>query len=370
MSTFAVPVVALTDVIPHPNADRLDVASVGGFQTIVGKGLFQKGDLAIYVPEGALVPPDILEKENLTGKLSGGGKNRVRAMKLRGVLSQGLTLPIADYPQVAPVETDDVAATLGIEKYEPSIPAHLAGQVGALHGYTISYDIENIKRHPHLIQPDEEVVLTEKLHGTYCQIGWCADLEPRSDLFVDGRAFVTSKGIAMNGQYLKNEPANDSNLYVRTALKNRLIERVVDVAKERCATRFYIMGEVFGDVQDLKYGHKQGDTSFRLFDVYFVVDVPGQGRESYYLHADLLEHYAHMLDVQCVPHVARGLWSAIQPRIEDYTRGKSLLAPDQIREGVVIKTAYAREDARHGRMIFKSVSEEYLLRKGNITELA
>jgi RNA ligase (TIGR02306 family) len=83
MSSFAVPVLLLDDVVPHPNADLLDMASIGDFRAIVPKGQFKKGDRAVYVPEGAVVPEWVLEKEGLVGKLAGAAKNRVKAIRLR-----------------------------------------------------------------------------------------------------------------------------------------------------------------------------------------------------------------------------------------------------------------------------------------------
>ena len=67
-------------VEPHPDAERLEVARVKGFTCVVGKGLFKDKELAAYIPEQAMVPPDILEELGLTGRLSGAGKNRVKAV--------------------------------------------------------------------------------------------------------------------------------------------------------------------------------------------------------------------------------------------------------------------------------------------------
>lgn len=97
MSQFAVEVVVLDDVVPHPNADALDLAVIGGYRAVVKKGVFKKGDSVVYIPEDALVPEDILEHIGLTGRLAGKQKNRVKAIRLRGELSQGIVVRLKDF---------------------------------------------------------------------------------------------------------------------------------------------------------------------------------------------------------------------------------------------------------------------------------
>lgn len=100
MATFSVPVVRIDDVENHPNADALEIVKVGGFNCITRIGDYQIGDLAVYIPEGAVVPESILKSMNLwdegkdKGKLAGKQGNRVKIAKLRGVVSIGLLFPV------------------------------------------------------------------------------------------------------------------------------------------------------------------------------------------------------------------------------------------------------------------------------------
>ena len=387
MSEFAVPVMYLDDVLPHDNADLLELAKVGGYHAVVPKGAFQKGDLIIYVPEASIVPAWILEKENLVGKLSGHQKNRVKAVKLRGELSQGLVLRAADYAHFdndgAPLNhlrseyltlQEDVSALLGITKYEPPIPTQLSGNVGALFGYTANYDIENIKSRC-LFEPDEIVVATEKAHGTLMEVGWCRDLEPRDDCYGDGRCFVTSKGIAKSGLFIKNDPANEGNLYLRAFKQFNLMRAIMSIADmSEEVLRIYLFGEVFGDVQDLKYGHKPGEISYGLFDVLLqtkgsVVDGVPTGPVYYYVNAKNLPQLAtQQLGLPTLPIIVAGKWADVERDLPYFTSGRSLIAPSQIREGIVIRPAIERWHPRYGRIIAKSVSPAYLLRTGEATE--
>lgn len=78
----------------HPGADRLELAEIGLYKAVVGKGQFQDGEEVFYIPEQAVLPDWLIEEMGLTGKLSGKQANRVKAVRLRGILSQGLVLKL------------------------------------------------------------------------------------------------------------------------------------------------------------------------------------------------------------------------------------------------------------------------------------
>ena len=196
-------------ISPHPDADRLELAQFRGYQSIVGKGTFQDDALVAYIQEGSIVPTAILEELNLVGKLAGAEKNRVKAMRLRGILSQGICYPAR--PEWR--EGQDVSAELGITKYEPVIPTSMSGELFvAGPTRTIRYDIENIKRFPDVLKEGEPVRITEKIHGTFCCIGIMslADAHPEH-----GRLIVSSKGLGSQG--LAFIPEQPKNLYWRVA---------------------------------------------------------------------------------------------------------------------------------------------------------
>jgi len=172
--------------------------------SIVKKGDFKTGDLAAYIPEASIVPDDLLEEMGLTGKLAGSKHNRVKAIRLRGVLSQGICYPAA----LNWTQGQDVAEELGIVKYEPPIPVHIMqGQVyNAGVELATKYDIENIKRYPDVLVEGEEVVVTEKTHGTFM----CLIVVPErmaDDRHYQDRFAVCSKGLGSQGLMFRHNEA-------------------------------------------------------------------------------------------------------------------------------------------------------------------
>lgn len=382
MSKFEVKVYKLI-IEEHPNADRLELARVGDYRSIVGKGQFKTGDFGAYIPEGSIVPELALKRMDLEGKLAGKQKNRVKAVKLRGILSQGLIYPvefrenvlnagtrtmrdihcittIEDGPGHFVEEGDDVADWLSITKWEPPIPICMQGEVYNAFGKTLIFDIENIKKFPDIFKDGEEVCITEKLHGTFCLMGF----HPEVDTPV-----VTSKGLSKKGLAFKFNEANKDNLYVRAfeATKNEnsltIIDRVNQALNFSKEAPVYILGEVFGrGIQDLTYG--ENHPQFRVFDIY--VGEPGQGD---YHTPDELALMAEVADFITVPILYVGKYS--QEIVNLYTNGKESVSGKEshVREGIVIRPLKERRDPELGRVFLKSVSEAYILRKGNkVTE--
>lgn len=373
MAAFEVKIYKLT-IEDHSNADALELAVVGDFRAIVMKDAFKTGDLAAYIPEGSIVPDWLIASLGLEGRLAGKAKNRVKAIKLRGILSQGLIVPlegeahpsfpdacthaiVGETATMGVCEGDDVTEFLGVTKYEPVIPSCMNGEVFNAFGYTLKYDIENIKKFPDVLQEGEEVVIAEKIHGTWTCFGHHSDV---------GKV-ITSKGLSGQGLAFKLNEANDRNLYLRvlkaTGEEGRtILDRMINIYTNNDGwPAIYLLGEIFGrGVQDLAYGSET--PSFRLFDVYF--GSPGEGK--YLDHKGIVE-IAGILGIETCPILYKGPYS--EEIVEKLTKGRETVsgAEANIREGVVIRPTSERRDVELGRVILKSVSEDYLLRK-NATE--
>ncbi|MCL6258984.1 hypothetical protein M3O96_07800 [Aquiflexum sp. TKW24L] len=109
---------------PIEGADSIEKATVLGWQLVVKKGEFNTGDLVIYCEIDSLLPD---RPEFAFLKPRG---MRIRTIRLRGQISQGICLPLTLLPDhIDPQEDLDLTEILGIIKYEAPIPAYLSGKV-------------------------------------------------------------------------------------------------------------------------------------------------------------------------------------------------------------------------------------------------
>jgi RNA ligase (TIGR02306 family) len=346
MADFVVLVRRLAEVLPHENADRLEIGRVDGYEFIIGKDQYLPGQLGVYIPEGAIVPEDILEelgyRNGTTNYLAGKDGNRVKAIRLRGHLSQGLFYVPKDLELV---EGQDVAEALNITKYEPPIPLNMAGEVepvpyGVLWPH---FDVEDIKRYPDAFVPGEPVVANEKAHGSY-------------GLFVysQGTLYVSSKGLASQQLCLKEE--THFNVYWRVVDQEGLYGKMKAFCERHGLLELALLGEVLG-VQDLMYGLKPGKLDLYAFGL-----LTNKG----FYNVDEFYAKAKELGVKTVPEVYRGPYD--HKILTALAVGRTLInGATHMREGLVVLPVAERYDGRLGRVMAKYISPDYLLRK-NATE--
>ena len=183
MSEIIVKVQKITDIKPHPSADRLEIACVGAWTTCVKKNVFSIGELVVFIPPDAILPQALHEYLGITqycGEMPRSseeakqGKRRVRATRLRGVKSFGTLMTINDvaeyfykctgsYPATILDEGYDVATFLGITKYDPPEKV-VSGDMMADNAMFPKYtNIERYQNYPDVFCQDEQVVITEKI---------------------------------------------------------------------------------------------------------------------------------------------------------------------------------------------------------------
>ncbi|WP_327288063.1 RNA ligase (ATP) [Streptomyces sp. NBC_01198] len=350
MSTLRVTAEQLT-IVEHPNADALELAQVGLYRAVVAKGEYRTGEFAVYIPEQAVLPEPLVAELGLTGRLAGGAANRVRAVRLRGELSQGIVcrpavLAGTDLERASAAD-EDFAGRLGITKWVPPVPISMSGDVESAPDLLPWTDIENLKRYPDIFAPGDLVTVTEKLHGTACCLTYYAG---------SGAIHVTSKGLGSQRLALVESPGN---LYWRAVRGHGLPQLAADLAGTLGATRVGIYGEVYGSgVQDLGYGldARGGLPGYAAFDVCAEIG----GRLSWLDPAEL-----PVGDLPLVPRLHHGPFDLDQ--VLALARGKETVSGRgaHIREGVVVRTADGTySPVIGGRAVAKVVSDAYLTRKG------
>ncbi|MFB4319103.1 RNA ligase (ATP) [Actinomadura sp. 21ATH] len=351
MSTFRVTAERLT-IHPHGNADALELAQVGLYRAVVAKGQYRTGDWALYIPEGALLPDGLIAELGLTGRLAGPEKNRVKAVRLRGELSQGIVcLPDAVKDVDLAAEPDrDYAAELGVTKWIPPVPVHMAGEVVPAPDLLRWIEIEDIKRYPGIFEPGEPVVATEKIHGSACLFS-----------LVGEEGFVSSKGFGSKNLALAHNP---KNLYWRAVETYEVAAAARRVAAKYGATRVGVFGEVFGrGVQDLAYGANA--TGERVGYAVFDIAVAAGDEPRRWLDPAELAETLDEVGLPAVPRLYEGPYD--EAALMELAAGRETVSGTEahLREGLVVRPATGRRsDILGGRAIAKFVSPAYLTRKG------
>lgn len=176
---FSAEIVRVTQILPHPNADRLEIArfemkGIGEttYEVVVQKGAYKTGDLAAYFSVDCVLPLSHPEFAFLKERADGKNKThfRLRAAKLRGVFSQGLLVDSRGNPFGT-----QVANEYGVTYHRDPEPAEHGPTAASSKPKTQPmpiYGVESLKKVPRLFEVGEPVYVTEKIHGTNFRFGW------------------------------------------------------------------------------------------------------------------------------------------------------------------------------------------------------
>jgi RNA ligase (TIGR02306 family) len=316
----------ISDIQPIEGADAIECAQVDGWKVVVKKGEFQAGQLATYLEVDSWVPESVAPFLCRDDKEYNGVRGaRLRTIKLRGQISQGLLLPAANDAN----EGEDVTDALGIQKYEPPVPAQLAGQVrGNFPSFIPKTDqerIQNLGRElEEWAQQDWAWEVTEKLDGSSMTAYLC-----------QGDFGVCSRNLDLK--------EDENNSFWKAARANNL-DQVLRALDRNLA----LQGELIGEgIQKNRYGIK--GQQFYLFDIY---DIEAgrylSAKERRALNAEVLNlHHAPVIsDVW--------LTDASQAGLLEEAEGKSQLNAATEREGLVYK-------CHEKELSFKAISNKFLL---------
>lgn len=327
----------IADISPIENADAIEVSTVDGWQVVVKKGDFQVGELAVYLEVDSFVPVEIapfLVKGKEPRVFNGVQGEKLRTIRLRGQISQGLLLPTSIIEGDIE-EGQDVTEALGIQKWELPVSTGMAGSPkGSFPSFLIKTDqerIQNIKREltNYLAKnPYSTFEVTEKCEGS-----------SMTCYLKDGEFGVCSRSID-----LKPEA---TNTFWEAALRLEIEGRMRNLGIDNIA----IQGELIGPkIQGNIYGLEQ--TSYQVFDIFDINNYCYQGPIGTRVITDLLglEH------VPVVEKAAKLDLSDLQEFITQ-ADGNSLLPVTSVnREGLVYKL-----NSDTTRLSFKVISNKYLL---------
>lgn len=344
MSTHAVNVVRITKLDKHPNADSLSITEINGWSAVVRTADFAIGDLAVYVEPDYCVPVEhpafaFLSKASRYNLVYA----RLRAVKLRQVVSYGLLVPLKAFPELADAqEGDDVMEKLGIIRYVPSMPKR-AGLGGDAVAYadlpqtkfvmTNKFDLENLKHHKNVIEPGEMVIVTEKVHGANARY------------MFDGEKFYAGS----RSQWLKDDPEKPCAWWKAFHETPALAE----LCRQNPNTIIY--GEVYGRVQSLRYGKPDSYcfVAFAAFDT-----TTGDWHPTH-----IVLSCADNVGCPRVPVLATMPYDfeAIKALAEQPSVLAAMNGAEQIAEGVVVSPMTERRHPKIGRVSLKLISDAYWL---------
>lgn len=411
MSEFKVEVIRIGEVKPLANSDKLQITMVhGGYPCISQLGAFKPGDLAVYVPIDALVPPSNEHFEFLVPKpvrtqdmndLEWAERQRrykeelqkpvrIKARRLRGTFSMGLLIPAPP----GTVEGQDVQELLKIEKYEPdeaNKPQRSSGFAGhhspaepGPPGAPLYTDIEGFRKWSKVFVDHEEVVITEKIHGQNARFvfdgkrlyagsrnQWrkaphavtdydieCYERELRNwkvkNFFFRIIRFVAAFVRAVFGINILTPSEAPRPFKPQNVAISNWWDVAIDYKLEQrlCVVPgLVVYGEIYGPCQDLKYGTPD-KLQFRAFDAY-------NSQTGKWLDYDVFLARMRTLDIPVAPELYRGPW---YEGLRALAEGSTTVGGDHVREGIVIRPVKERTHARLGRVILKLVGEGYLLR--------
>jgi RNA ligase (TIGR02306 family) len=320
-------------------ADKICAYRIDGWWVVDTIGKFQVGDTAIYLEIDSWVPNQLapfLSKGTQPRVYEGVEGERLRTVKLRGQISQGLLLPmkhLTNYGADLDIGTD-VSAELGILKYEPPISAQLSGTVkGLFPSFIHKTDQERIQNlSKEFLEwsfiPDLKWEVSEKLDGSSMTV-----------FFNKGEVGVCSRNLELK--------EDENNSFWKVARGECLIAKLQSLGLD-----IALQGELIGEgIQKNPYGIK--GQKFLLFDIYDI-------NSGNYYAPSLRQAIARDLRIEHVPIVYNVglLFKASMNDLLKFSEGKSKLNTNTEREGLVFKSY-------DGKNSFKVISNKFLMKNGD-----
>jgi len=357
-------VAKINEVKAIEGADNIEQAIIGGWNCIIQKGQYAEGGLVVVATVDAVIPQDLSDAINVTNYLRKG--QRVRTVKLRGVYSECLIIPLKYIPKGninTYTEGKDMMDVMGIFKYEPPVrQIQLSGGRKIKYkdnpNFKVYYKFPNAKNVNGMFNEENYVQITRKIHGTNARYGI---IKKTKLSFIDKiRKFFRLADEWIDYEYIYGshnvEKGSDTQGFYSTDVwrtideKYGIKEKLWHFAKlaeaKYIGDGMILYGEIYGAGIQKGYDYGLTDIHFSGFDLY-----SGGG----YLSTEMT--YMVIANELYLPHVEilyEGPWS--QEIQDKYTFNNFINGTKTPHEGIVIKQVSGDRDK-----IYKCINPDYLI---------
>lgn len=343
-------VVRVDAINPIEGADKIELAQIGGWKVVVKKDEFQVGQLAVYCEIDSWIPHSVapfLTKEGQFPKVYNNVEGqRLRTIKLRGQISQGLLLPLnVAVEKFAGSSEDegqefserffegaDVTELLGIQRWEPPAEFRAANAKGSFPHFIPKTDCERVQNLSREVQQwaEDEVVFqkSEKLDGSSMTL-----------FYKDGEVGCCSRNLELKD--------DGTSTFWETAKAEKLVEKLIALGKNIALQGELLGGQIQGNA------YKINGFKFFLYDVFYI-------DKQEYLRPEVVEQFAEAQGISHVPvigYVTLPKEDIVQTLLQD-ADGKSEIGCKPNREGFVYKST------KDTSVSVKCISNAWLLKNG------
>lgn len=359
----------INEVKAIEGADNIEQVVAGGWNAITKKGEFKQGDLTIIATTDAVIPEALSEQMGVANYLRKG--TRVRTVKLRGVYSECLIIPLhylkgkvsmGEHDLV--IEGRDCMEKLGITKYEPPVKQIQLASGRKIkwrdnQNFHIYYKFPNLKNVAGMFTEEDEVQITRKIHGTNsryaiikkCELSFWDKVKKwfgLADEWIDYEYAYGShnvqKGSDSNGFYSTDVWRTIAEKY---NIKDKLWEVARSMSKEELGTGLVLYGEIYGPgIQGKGYDYRLTEIQFEGFDV----TIDGK-----YLSTDTTQIVIeNLLELPHVEVLYEGKWN--QEVQDSFIFNNFINGTKTPHEGVVVKHTSGER-----QKVAKCINPDYLI---------
>lgn len=322
----------IKEINPIPNADAIEVATILGWKVVIKKAdNFNVGDKIVYFEVDSKLPPKP-EYEFLANY-----GYRVKTQKFRGQVSQGLVLPMSILPDGVYNVGDDVSELLGVEKYEIPLPLSVAGDImGTFPGFIEKTDETRIQILGDILPKynGTKFYATEKVDGTSITL-----FNKDGDI-----------GVCTRNNRMKETP---------NSAPWNVLKKLGAIDKIKQFNNIAIQGELIGwNIQGNKYKLKTNEFRFYMFNAFDI-------NKYRPLPLNDMLKMAEALGVNTVPMIDIDYTLNFDvDTLVEMSKGQSKINSQTRREGLVFKSVEYIEDPKLGRLSFKVINPDFLIKYG------